>query len=162
MGVQQSDAQTEKFEISQRAKTVKMIQDKQKTDIDVAKIGETNARNVYSTLHAKSDAAMNAMVGATQAELELAGQRADQLIARYGQDLDAKFKVLDAEYKDKILAATQEENQGKRLSALLAIVAETDIKVNEFLSTDLSYSEGREIAARVNGDPDKRQELNDK
>jgi hypothetical protein len=159
MGVQQSDAQTEKFEISQRAKTVKMIQDKQKTDIDVAKIGETNARNVYSTLHAKSDAAMNAMVGATQAELELAGQRADQLIARYGQDLDAKFKVLDAEYKDKILAATQEENQGKRLSALLAIVTETNTEVNEFLSTDPNYSEGREIAARVNGDPEKRQEL---
>tara|TARA_R110001592_G_scaffold355178_1_gene655516 strand:- start:46 stop:1467 length:1422 start_codon:yes stop_codon:yes gene_type:complete len=159
MGVQQSDAQTEKFEISQRAKTVKMIQDKQKTDIDVAKIGETNARNVYSTLHAKSDAAMNAMVGATQAELELAGQRADQLIARYGQDLDAKFKVLDAEYKDKILAATQEENQGKRLSDLLAIVTETDIKVNEFLSTDPNYSEGQKIAARVNGDPEKRQEL---
>ena len=159
MGVQQSDAQTEKFEISQRAKTVKMIQDKQKTDIDVAKIGETNARNVYSTLHAKSDAAMNAMVGATQAELELAGQRADQLIARYGQDLDAKFKVLDAEYKDKILAATQEENQGKRLSDLLAIVTETNTEVNEFLSTDPNYSEGREIAARVNGDPEKRQEL---
>ena len=159
MGVQQSDAQTEKFEISQRAKTVKMIQDKQKTDIDVAKIGETNARNVYSTLHAKSDAAMNAMVGATQAELELAGQRADQLIARYGQDLDAKFKVLDAEYKDKILAATQEENQGKRLSDLLAIVTETDIKVNEFLSADPNYSEGQKIAAEVNGDPEKRQEL---
>jgi hypothetical protein len=76
MGVQQSDAQTEKFEISQRAKTVKMIQDKQKTDIDVAKIGETNARNVYSTLHAKSDAAMRAMVDVSQADLEAADRAA--------------------------------------------------------------------------------------
>ena len=159
MGVQQSDAQTEKFEISQRAKTVKMIQDKQKTDIDVAKIGETNARNVYSTLHAKSDAAMNAMVGATQAELELAGQRADQLIARYGQDLDAKFKVLDAEYKDKILAATQEENQGKRLTTFLDMYRTLELETEKVLSTDPNYSEGQKIAAKVNGDPDKRQEL---
>ena len=155
MGGQQADAQAAKFENSQRGKVVKMIQDRQKNDIDVAKIGEANARNVYSTLHAKSDAAMNALVSANQADIEAADRRASEFIARYGQDIDNKFKALDAQYKDKILEATKLSDQGAQLNALLKIHSDMEIALNEALALDPLYREGMEIAQDIESGDDK-------
>jgi hypothetical protein len=153
MGGQQADAQAAKFENSQRGKVVKMIQDRQKNDIDVAKIGEANARNVYSTLHAKSDAAMRAMVDVSQADLEAADRAAAEFIARYDQEINVKFKEIDAKYKDKILEAQNIADQGKRLATLLTLYTEIQKSISEGLAYDTRYSSGAETAAKIQADP---------
>jgi hypothetical protein len=153
MGGQQADAQAAKFENSQRGKVVKMIQDRQKNDIDVAKIGEANARNVYSTIHAKSDAAMRAMVDISQADLEAADRAAAEFIARYDQEINVKFKEIDAKYKDKILEAQNIADQGKRLATLLTLYTEIQKSISEGLAYDTRYSSGAETAAKIQADP---------
>ena len=153
MGGQQADAQAAKFENSQRGKVVKMIQDRQKNDIDIAKIGEANARNVYSTLHAKSDAAMRAMVDVSQADLEAADRAAAEFIARYDQEINVKFKEIDAKYKDKILEAQNIADQGKRLATLLTLYTEIQKSISEGLAYDTRYSSGAETAAKIQADP---------
>ena len=153
MGGQQADAQAAKFENSQRGKVVKMIQDRQKNDIDVAKIGEANARNVYSTLHAKSDAAMNALVSVNQADIEAADRAAAEFITRYEQEINVKFKEIDAKYKDKILEAQNIADQGKRLATLLTLYTEIQKSISEGLNLDPRYSSGAETAAKIQADP---------
>jgi len=153
MGGQQADAQAAKFENSQRGKVVKMIQDRQKNDIDIAKIGEANARNVYSTLHAKSDAAMNALVSVNQADIEAADRAAAEFITRYEQEINVKFKEIDAKYKDKILEAQNIADQGKRLATLLTLYTEIQKSISEGLNLDPRYSSGAETAAKIQADP---------
>ena len=153
MGGQQADAQAAKFENSQRGKVVKMIQDRQKNDIDVAKIGEANARNVYSTLHAKSDAAMRAMVDISQADLEAADRAAAEFVTRYGQEINAKFKEIDAKYKDKVLEAQNISDQGNRLANLMALYADIQKSISEGLTLDPRYTNGAEVAAKIQADP---------
>ena len=153
MGGQQADAQAAKFENSQRGKVVKMIQDRQKNDIDVAKIGEANARNVYSTLHAKSDAAMRAMVDVSQADLEAADRAAAEFITRYGQEINAKFKEIDNKYKDKVLEAQNISDQGNRLATLLTLYTEIQESISEGLNLDPRYTNGAGVAAKIQADP---------
>jgi hypothetical protein len=93
------------------------------------------------------------MVDVSQADLEAADRAAAEFITRYGQEINAKFKEIDAKYKDKVLEAQNISDQGKRLATLLTLYTEIQESISEGLNLDPRYTNGAAVAAKIQADP---------
>ena len=149
MGGQQADAQAAKFEDNQLKQISDMRDKKISSDIDVGRIGQTAANQVYASLTSASSAAANTLANTSAANLTALSAEGDRIYQEYRDKINDQRKVIDAEFQEKKLAILEKGNNAQTLTSLLNINEERREANASLVAMLPEMSEGPAIAKRV-------------
>ena len=149
MGGQQADAQAAKFEDNQLKQISGMRDKKISSDIDVGRIGQTAANQVYASLTSASSAAANTLANTSAANLAAQSAEGDRIYQEHRDKIADRQKAIDAEFQEKKLAILEKGNNAQTLTALLGLRRKQIESTASLVAILPSMSEGPAIAKRV-------------
>ena len=149
MGGQQADAQAAKFEDNQLKQISGMRDKKISSDIDVGRIGQTAANQVYASLTSASSAAANTLANTSAANLAAQSAEGDRIYQEHRDKIADRQKAIDAEFQEKKLAILEKGNNAQTLTALLGLRRKQIESTASLVAMLPEMSEGPAIAKRV-------------
>ena len=149
MGGQQADAQASKFEDNQLKQISGMRDKKISSDIDVGRIGQTAANQVYASLTSASSAAANTLANTSAANLAAQSAEGDRIYQEHRDKIADRQKAIDAEFQEKKLAILEKGNNAQTLTALLGLRRKQIESTASLVAMLPEMSEGPAIAKRV-------------
>lgn len=149
MGGQQADAQAAKFEDNQLKQISGMRDKKISSDIDVGRIGQTAANQVYASLTSASSAAANTLANTSAANLAAQSAEGDRIYQEHRDKIADRQKAIDAEFQEKKLAILEKGNNAQTLTALLSLRRKQIESTASLVAMLPEMSEGPTIAKRV-------------
>ena len=149
MGGQQADAQAAKFEDNQLKQISGMRDKKISSDIDVGRIGQTAANQVYASLTSASSAAANTLANTSAANLAAQSAEGDRIYQEHRDKIADRQKAIDAEFQEKKLAILEKGNNAQTLTALLGLRRKQIESTASLVAMLPDMSEGPAIAKRV-------------
>ena len=149
MGGQQADAQAAKFEDNQLKQISGMRDKKISSDIDVGRIGQTAANQVYASLTSASSAAANTLANTSAANLAAQSAEGDRIYQEHRDKIADRQKAIDAEFQEKKLAILEKGNNAQTLTALLSLRRKQIESTASLVAMLPEMSEGPTIAKSV-------------
>ena len=142
MAGQQADAQVATFEGNQIKEVNRLTNEKIAKDIDVSKIGEANARQVYASLTADKSAAANALKDVTKQNLLERNREVQLDFETWKEGNDRDQKVLDAEFSQRKADILENTNKATILGDLLTLQEKMNTSYQESIAMLPAYTAG--------------------
>jgi len=142
MAGQQADAQVATFEGNQIKEVNRLTNEKIAKDIDVSKIGEANARQVYASLTADKSAAANALKDVTKQNLLEKNREGQIAFETWKEGNDRDQKVLDAEFSQRKADILENTNKATILGDLLTLQEKMNTSYQESIAMLPAYTAG--------------------
>ena len=119
------------------------------SDIDVGRIGQTAANQVYASLTSASSAAANTLANTSAANLAAQSAEGDRIYQEHRDKIADRQKAIDAEFQEKKLAILEKGNNAQTLTALLSLRRKQIESTASLVAMLPEMSEGPTIAKRV-------------
>ena len=149
MGGQQADKAAQGFEGNSIKEINKLINDKVKADIDVGRIGETAANQVYASLTASSSAAANTLANVSQANVEMLAAEGEKLYQKHRDTIADKMALASEETQRRRNEILESGQNASTLTALLKLKVDQETANRELAALLPGMEDGPALTRRA-------------
>ena len=149
MGGQQADKAAQGFEGNSIKEINKLINDKVKADIDVGRIGETAANQVYASLTASSSAAANTLANVSQANVEMLAAEGEKLYQKHRDTIADKMALASEETQRRRNEILESGQNASTLTALLKLKVDQETAQRELAALLPGMEDGPALTRRA-------------